>query len=120
MNQPSSRYLTHDFLVYQGLSLKELLVTGVLGMLLVSLGFTLLGYCLGWPGVCASIGLVLGFYLSARVFPKLVARKKQGKPHGYLKKWLIISLSHKGLMRSPYISYRGIWRKQRLLGEKHV
>ncbi|WP_028389151.1 TIGR03750 family conjugal transfer protein [Legionella fairfieldensis] len=120
MNKPSSRYLTHDFVVYQGLTLKELLVTAAVGMLGVSLAAALMGLFFGCPGLSAAFGLVLGFLIGIRVFPHWVAKAKAGKPQGYVRKRLVIAAAGKGLCQSPYVNHQGIWRKQRLVGEKHV
>lgn len=120
MNKPSSRYLTHDFIAYQGLTLKELLITGIVGMVFVCVVMTLVGFVLGWPGTSAALGLVLGFLGSARVFPKWVAKQKVGKPQGYVRKRLIIQCADWGLIQSPYLRHQGLWRQQRLVGEKHV
>lgn len=117
MNQPSSRYLTHDFIAYKGLTLKELLLTGVLGMSAVCLAMTLIGLCLGCTWVFSGVGLILGFFMGVRILPLWVANQKAGKPYGYVRKKLIIRCARLGLIHSPYLDYRGVWRKQRRVGE---
>ncbi|STX55523.1 Uncharacterised protein [Legionella beliardensis] len=61
MNYPSSRSLTHDFIAYQGLTLKELLLTGLIGMGLTCVLMTIVGALLGRAGTAGALGLVLGF-----------------------------------------------------------
>ncbi|STX81568.1 conjugative transfer region protein [Legionella busanensis] len=120
MNGPSSRTLTHEFIAYQGLTLRELLVTGLLGMGVTCFFTTIIGGLLGWTGTAGALGLVLGFFLSVRVFPYRLARHKQGKPTGFLRKKLVIQVSRVGLIKSPYLCHQGFWRKARLLGGRDV
>lgn len=114
MNKPSSRHLTHDFIAYLGLSLNEFLVTGTAGMIFFILLGLLLGLFIGW---FAAFTVFPGFYISVRVLPRIIARLKAGKPHGYLKKALLIKLSAMGFIKSPYLKHVGLWQRQRLIDE---
>ena len=115
MKQPTSCYLTHDFVVYKGLTLKELLLTGVVGLGAFCFLMTVLGFFLGYPGVCAALGLILGFIFSVRVLPQRLSNLKQNKPYGYLRKSMMIKAASIGLIQSPYLTYCGLWRTARLL-----
>ncbi|KTD53486.1 hypothetical protein Lsan_3896 [Legionella santicrucis] len=120
MQQPSSRYLSHDYEAYKGLSLRELFYIAVITTPIISISFALLGFIVGYPLALACIGFVVGFIVSITICPRQAARIKAGKPHGYLmKKWILL-LSHYGLKRSPYLHHRGLWQMAAIIGEKHV
>lgn len=120
MKRSSSTHLSHDFIVYQGLSLRELLTLSLYasgGMTIIGL---LIGIFLGYPLMLALVGLLIGFILGVTIFPKPISRLKKGKPYGYLKKQGRLKASQLGLMKSPYLYYQGPWRKGRTIRKDHV
>lgn len=121
MKSPSSRHLTHDFKAYKGLSLQELIVSGVFGIVVGMLLFAILGGLMfSRPGISAGVGVIAGFFAGIRLLPGLLSRLKEGKPEGYLKKSLLVQLAKTGLIQSIYLKHQGKWRTSRSLGDKHV
>lgn len=121
MKSPSSRHLTHDFKAYKGLSLKELIASGVAGIASGLVLFAILGGLMfSRPGIGAGIGVIAGFFAGIRLLPGVLSRMKAGKPEGHLKKVLLITLSRKNLVRTVYLKHAGRWRCGRSLGDKHV
>lgn len=115
-SKPSSRHLSHDFPAWHGLSLRELFWLVVSTTLLNTLLFLVLGFCLGYPVVFGCMGFLVGFIVAITVYPKILARMKRGKPHGYLMKKLVLALSRLGVMKSPWVKHFGTWRTSRTLG----
>jgi len=120
MLKPSSRHLSHDFPAWKGLSLRELFWIVVSSTPITAIFFAISGIWFGYPLVMGCIGFLVGFILAITVIPKLVAKLKSGKPHGYLKKKMLLSLAKIGLLQSPWCHYQGIWRKSRTVGENNV
>lgn len=120
MHHPSSRHLTHDFIAYKGLSIRELFILSGLSMLNFGCLFGILGLCFGFCLLGAGIGIVAGFILSLSYLPKPVAKIKAGKPHGFLFKTLKLKLIALKIIKSPYLFYQGRWDKTKRLGGKHV
>lgn len=120
MNQPSSRHLSHDYEAYKGLSLRELFWIVVVTTPSTSLLFSLAGIFSGYPLACGCVGFLVGFIVSITVCPKRIARLKAGKPHGYLMKKTILTLTRWGLRRSPYLHHVGTWQKSRIVRKSHV
>lgn len=119
MNQPSSRHLSHDFEAYKGLSLRELFWIVIITTPSMSILFSLMGLCIGYPLACGCVGFLVGFIVSITLCPKRVAGLKAGKPHGYLMKQTIQKLTKYGLRRSPYLHHIGPWQKSKIV-RNHV
>ena len=117
---PSSRHLSHDFPAWKGFSLRELFILVLCATSINTLCFVLLGLMLGYPLIIGCLGFLFSFILSITVYPKLLARLKQGKPHGYLFKACLLGLSHLGLMKSPWLHYQGTWHTKKRLGGQDV
>lgn len=115
MNQPSSRHLSHDYVAYKGLSLRELFWIVLVTTPAISLIFTIVGCFIGYPLACGCVGFLVGFITAITVCPKRIARIKAGKPHGYLVKKTILLLVRWGLRSSPYTHYIGGWQKSKIL-----
>lgn len=120
MNRASSRHLSHDFEAYKGLSLRELFWIVIAATSATCFLFVVAGMVMGYPLALGCIGFLVGFILSITACPKVVAKHKTGKPHGYLMKKTIFGLSRYGLRKNPYFVYQGVWQKSRLLGKKDV
>ena len=120
MNHPSSAHLSHDFEVYMGLTLRELLLIVCLSTLSGYVFLSLLGFMVGFPLALGVVGFLLGFILGLALFPKLVAPLKKDKPHGYLKKAFLLKVVSLRFTKSPYLSHEGQWRKGLNLRKPHV
>ncbi len=120
MNRASSRHLSHDYEAYKGLSLRELFWIVMVTTPLISVLFTLIGLCAGYPLAFGCVGFLVGFIVSITVCPKQAAKLKSGKPHGYLLKKTILGLARLGIKTSPYLSHQGLWQKSKSVGEPHV
>lgn len=120
MTAPSSRHLTHDFPAYRGLSLRELFTIILVSTALFFLLFLLVGFITGWVVACACLGILSGFICAVSILPKPIASLKAGKPHGYLKKRVIIKLAALGVIQSPYLTYQGAWQKNARVRRFHV
>ncbi len=124
MNKPSSQYLSVAFPCFKGVTLPELFrLVGLSFVTSVTLSLVI-GIVLGHVFV---ITMVLGFFLGiffSWLSPSLVAKRKEGKPHGYLIKQLSIWMSEKKLIKEPFLSVTGAWSKTRTnvlsRGDKHV
>lgn len=120
MQQPSSRYLSHDYPAFKGLSLRELFMISLISTISTALLFTLIGgWLFGFYVASFCIGFLSGFILAVTLWPKIIAKQKAGKPHGYLRKRLMLWMVQLKLKHSPWLFYQGIWRKSRSLGESH-
>lgn len=120
MSQPSSRHLSHDYSAWKGLSLRELFWIVITTTPVTTVFFVLLGYMVGFPLACGCIGFVVGFILSITLWPKSIARIKEGKPYGYVMKKTISWLVRLRLKQSPWIHYQGRWQKNKSVGAPHV
>lgn len=120
MKRPSSTHLSHDFIAYQGLSLRGLLILSLYTSSLMAILGILIGFVLGYPLMFALIGLLVGFILGVTILPKPISRLKKGKPYGYLKKHWLLKMSQLGLIKSPYVHYQGPWRRGRTIGKDYV
>ncbi len=119
-SMPSSRHLSHDFPAWNGLSLRELFFLVLTTTSVNTLVFIGLGFLLRYPVIIGCLGFLFSFILSITVYPKIMARLKSDKPHGYLYKKVILGLSRMGLMKSPWTYYEGRWGTTRHIGETHV
>ena len=119
-SKPSSRHLSHDFPAWNGLSLRELFWLVMAATILNTVVFLLIGLVLGYPVILGCMGFLLGFVLAITVYPKIQARLKAGKPHGHLRKKIILGLTRMGVMKSPWMHYTGPWRKSRTLRKTDV
>ena len=120
MKAPSSRHLSHDFPAYKGLTLRELAVIALVATACTTVLFVGVGLAVGWPVGLGCLGFVVGFIVSASFLPKPIAKRKFGKPHGYLIKLMTIKLARWGLKPSPYLTYIGVWQKSKRIGGGHV
>lgn len=116
----SSRHLSHDFVAYKGLTLRELLMIVIVTTISTCVLLTLIGFFVGWPLAMGCFGVVLGFIVAISVAPKPIARLKAGKPHGYLLKMMRLKLAGLGVMQSPYLKHRGLWQKTKRFGGRCV
>lgn len=116
MSQPSSRYLSHDFPAWKGLSLRELFWIVITTTPLTSLAFTIIGIFIGFPIASGCVGFIVGFLLAITLFPKSIARIKAGKPYGYVTKQATQVMVRLRLKHSPWIHYQGQWNKNKSLG----
>ncbi|STX50931.1 conjugative transfer region protein [Legionella busanensis] len=120
MNRPSSRHLSHDYKAYKGLSLRELFWIVLLATPATSLLMTFIGFFLSYPLALGCVGFFLGFILAITIIPKWISRIKAGKPYGYVMKKTLLTLTHLGLKRSPYLHYQGAWQISKLVGQHDV
>ena len=111
MKAPSSRHLSHDFPAYKGLTLRELAGITLVTTISTTVLFVGVGFALGWPVGFGCLGLIVGFIVSVSLVPKPMARRKAGKPHGYLMKILTLTLVRFRLKQSPYLHYKGLWNR---------
>ncbi len=119
-SMPSSRHLSHDFPAWKGLSLRELFLLVILSTSINTLAFVLLGLMLDYPLIIGCMGFLISFILSITVYPKILARLKKGKPHGFLYKKGLLGLSRLGLMKSPWLHYQGTWHTKKRVGGQDV
>ncbi|MBA2649343.1 MAG: TIGR03750 family conjugal transfer protein [Legionella sp.] len=115
MNQPSSRHLSHDYEAYKGLSLRDLFWIVFITTPSITLLFTIIGLFTGYPVASGCVGFIVGFIVSITFCPKRAASIKAGKPHGYLRKKIILLMARWGLRPSPYIHHIGAWQKSKIL-----
>ena len=120
MKAPSSRHLSHDFPAYKGLTLRELAIISLVTTIGITGLFVCVGFVFGWPVGLGCLGFVVGFIVSVSLMPKPIAKRKAGKPHGYLTKTLVIQLARWGLKPSPYLKHIGVWQKSKRIGGRHV
>ena len=120
MKAPSSRHLSHDFPAYKGLTLRELFTIVVTTIAITCFFFIIIGLITGWVVALACIGFLLGFIVAITLLPKPIAQIKAGKPYGYLKKAMVLKLVRLGLKKSPYMQHKGLWLKNRRIGDPHV
>lgn len=120
MQQPTSRYLSHDYPAFRGLSIRELFMISLISTMATALVFSFLGgWLLDFWVASFCIGFLSGFILAVTLWPKVIAKQKAGKPHGYLRKRLILLMVTLKLKHSPWLFYQGPWRQSRSLGKAH-
>ena len=120
MKAPSSRHLSHDFPAYKGLTLRELAGITLVTTISTTVLFVGVGFALGWPVGFGCLGLIVGFIVSVSLVPKPMARRKAGKPHGYLMKTLTLQFARWGIKPSPYLKHIGVGQKSKRIGGRHV
>lgn len=111
MNKPSSRYLSYQCSLFKGVSFHEFCVIASCGSAFSLVVSVVLGWVLGYLALTAFIGFVTGGVLSIFWIPRQFAKRKKGKPHGYLVKSIRLKLARWHLIDSPYTFYQGAWRK---------
>lgn len=116
----SSRHLSHDFVAYKGLTLRELLLIVIVTTISTCFLLMFIGFLMGWPLAMGCFGVVLGFIVAITLAPKPLARLKAGKPHGYLLKVMRLKLARLGVMKSPYLKHQGLWQKSKRFGGRNV
>ncbi len=120
MKTPSSRHLSHDFPAYKGLTLRELAGISIATTIMTTVLFIGVGLMTGWVVGLGCLGCLVGFIASVSLLPKPIARRKLGKPHGYLMKTVTIKLGQWGVKPSPYLKHTGVWQKSKRIGGRHV
>ena len=120
MRTPSSRHLSHDFPAYKGLTLRELAVIVMVFTSLATVLFIGVGLAIGFPVGMGCLGFLAGVIVGVAFLPTPIARRKSGKPHGYLMKTLVMQLSRWKLKTSPYLHHVGRWQKSKHIRGRNV
>lgn len=116
----SSQYLSRPFPCFLGITLVEVIGVMVIGAI-ASIGIgIILGWMLGYTAYVAPPVFLLGMALSIYKGPKYLASLKEGKPHGYIKKILMIKLYSITLANDHYKRYSGIWSRKKSIGDPNA
>lgn len=87
---------------------------GTGGSLLLGIAAGLLA---GHVALIAILSFVIGGVLSIFWLPRLFAKRKKGKPHGFLLKSVRLQLARLNIIENPYTFYQGAWQKAKRFKE---
>jgi len=116
----SSQYLSRNFPCFRGITLPE--IYGVI--IFCSIGSIVLGLCIGWvigyKLISTGVVFVIGMVASINSGPKRLAKLKEGKPAGYVKKHLIMKAQSILPLNKIYRCYNGRWSRAKSIGDSNV
>lgn len=113
---PSSRYLTHKYPIWEGCTLGEIVFVSLLTLLSGLAICCLLGLFLQKTAE-AMLLMIPIIFIAPKLVLKKMARFKSGKPYGYIMIQLRLALERYvgSVFQTPYIQRAGKWSTQRSL-----